>query len=323
MCVRRAPVSGDVRRGFTVIELLVVAGIVVLLIGLLLPAVQGARESARRMQCVVNLRQIGTAMHAYHAVHNMFPPSWPLTGRTWSANATSGLAFLLPHLEQQALYASLNTDFVHIEQPDTPVLENHTARNTRVAVFLCPSDGEPNHLNSYRFNQGRFGTRRGRGSLHDGPFSLGVVPSQATVTDGLTQTAFVSERVGGSYIAGAADRVRDLKYTDQGAGLFYSDEQFIPVCLGYQPALWSHTEGRYWLFSGLSTTHYNHNGAPNDPRPSCSNGVVGGHPGGLRPPRSYHPGCVNVLFGDGHVEAVANSIQTRVWLSLGTHDSGD
>ena len=83
------------------------------------------------------------------------------------------------------------------ERPTTPNVVNRTARNTRLSVFLCPSDGEPHHLNSYRFNEGAHVATTWNG--FDGPFGVGMLPSEATITDGLAQTGFVSERVGGSF----------------------------------------------------------------------------------------------------------------------------
>ncbi len=309
----------SIRRGFTAIELMAVTGVVALLAALLIPAVQSAREAARRAQCVANLRQIGVAMNTYHASHNMFPPGYMARRPPPPVvDNYSEISFLLPQLEQQPLYSSINFAFNTVESAEWPTLENHTARNTRLAVLLCPSDGEPRHLNSYRFNRGRWG-----GILpgfFDGPFTFYVNPSEASVTDGMSQTAFVSERVGGS--SGASiGWPRDVKYLSY-AMVVGSDAPFIPVCLAEEPPLWATTSGRYWMFSGFYNANYNHNGTPNDRRPSCGPGLTNlGY--GLHPPRSYHPGAVNVLMGDGHAAAINNSINSRVWTALGTYNAGD
>lgn len=311
------------RRAFTLTEGLVVIAVIGLLSALLLPAVQAAREAARRTQCVGNLKQIGVAMHAYHAVHDMFPSSQLVHPRGFVANGMSELAFLLPYLEQQPLYAAINMDFAEMDSPDGPTLENRTARRTYLALFLCPSDGEPNHRNNYRFNRGRHGMMPGR--LFDGPFSAGVLPSQRNITDGLSRTALVSERISGTFLDHhSGDRVRDVKYTSALSGvLIVSDAQFIPLCLAGQPEFWEHTSGRYWMYAGFANTHYNHNGPPNDRRPSCGKGLVRDFDYGLHPPRSFHPGIAHVLFGDGHTEAVADSIEARVWTALGTDNAAD
>ncbi|MDX2036462.1 MAG: DUF1559 domain-containing protein [Isosphaeraceae bacterium] len=152
------------RRGFTLIEVLVVITIIAILVALLLPAVQASRESARRMACTSKLRQIGIALHAYVDVHKMFPPEMlkhQLTddGDLVNTNFYSSFVFLLPHLEQVALFNSINTGMGETLGADsslTPFIENRTARNTAVDVYLCPSDTDPTHLSNYRLNRGRY-----------------------------------------------------------------------------------------------------------------------------------------------------------------------
>jgi len=310
--------SKSLQRAFTLVECLVVIAIVGLLVALLLPAVQTAREAARRVQCVANLRQLGLALHQYEVNHRMFTPEMLPTQATWTRNFTSGLVFLLPYAEQSALYNSINMTFANSEGPDFPLVDNRTARNTRVTLFLCPSDSEPTHLNSYRFNQGRFGYRTDR--PFDGPFGLGFIPSSATITDGLSQTAFLSERISGSFASAGYEPARDIKYPEgKIPGRFVNDGDFIPSCIAWPDATWDVAAGRYWMFSGATNGDYNHDGPPNDRRPTCL-GFLGR---GLNPPRSHHPGGVNVLFGDGRVGFIANFTDPKVWTALGTSNSGD
>jgi len=120
--------------GFTIIELLVMITVISVLIALLLPAVQSVRESARRMQCLNNLHQIGLALHNYHSTHNCLPPGgleprpkWP-TGKQYAWSA-----FLLSHLEQTNLQNGVDFDYAF----DHPV--NADAAATPLAVFICPS----------------------------------------------------------------------------------------------------------------------------------------------------------------------------------------
>lgn len=302
-------------RGFTLIELLVVVFVLGVLMALLLPAIQQAREAARRARCLANLRQIGTAMHNYHAAFDMFPPSQLELGPGYGSSRISALTFLLPQLEQQALYSSINYDEYPYDSSSSPTIANRTARNTRLDVFLCPSDSDTEHANNYRLNRGKYDPRCGR--LWCGPFSLGWLPSQATVTDGLARTAFASERIGGTFFPDVDDPARDVRVPLQPMPRLVNDDEYIPYCLATENALWEHEIGRYWFYTGMFHTDYNHTGPPNDARPSCGNDR------GLQPPRSYHPNLVNVLFGDGHVESVTNSVDRNAWAALGTHNAGD
>src|SRR5262245_27818195 len=146
------------RSGFTLIELLVVIAIIAVLIALRLPAVQAAREAARRSQCVNNLKQIGLAMHNYHSTTNSFPQGAsknPKNGpgdsdliwSSWSAQA-----LMLPYLEQQALYSAANFSWGINPFGDPCYQINSTVSNTILNSFMCPSDpnvGRPNINNYY------------------------------------------------------------------------------------------------------------------------------------------------------------------------------
>jgi prepilin-type N-terminal cleavage/methylation domain-containing protein len=125
-----------VSRGFTLIELLVVIAVIAVLIALLLPAVQQAREAARRSQCKNNLKQLALALHNYHDVHNSLPPGWiedpAITGQEDGIWAWS--AFLLPMLEQTALHQQLNVGNAKVAQVYDA---NRTELQTGPGVFRC------------------------------------------------------------------------------------------------------------------------------------------------------------------------------------------
>jgi prepilin-type N-terminal cleavage/methylation domain-containing protein/prepilin-type processing-associated H-X9-DG protein len=139
--------KSETRRAFTLIELLVVISIIAVLIALLLPAVQSAREAARRAQCTNNLKQLGLGMHNYHSTHGTFPLGGTramaysasynygngLRWGTWSAHA-----LMLGYLEQMPLYNSANFSWAVIMAPGWNI--NTTVANSLVNTFLCPSD---------------------------------------------------------------------------------------------------------------------------------------------------------------------------------------
>lgn len=135
------------KRGFTLIELLVVIAIIAILIALLLPAVQQAREAARRSQCVNNLKQIGLALHNYHDTHGTLPPGWigvdPATRIPNAENGHSGFAWgamILPMLDQGPLYNRINFSRSCL---DTTGNNNQALLATPLAAFRCPSDSGP------------------------------------------------------------------------------------------------------------------------------------------------------------------------------------
>ena len=151
------------RRGFTLIELLVVIAIIAVLIALLLPAVQSAREAARRIQCTNNLKQLGLALHNYITATNAAPPGIVNTRyiynganqiSTWTA--WSAPALLLPYVEQLPLYnaANFNSNCCVVGSGNS---QNRTVYLTRIASFLCPSDGLAGQQNIMSY-QGSIGT---------------------------------------------------------------------------------------------------------------------------------------------------------------------
>ena len=127
-------------RGFTLIELLVVIAIIAILIALLLPAVQQAREAARRTQCRNNLKQIGLGMHNYHDTHKFLPPQNSNGGGDWRG---SSFVLMLPYEDQNNIYVQLNFNVSGVESQ--VLASGKTLNATRVPVYICPSEPVPNN----------------------------------------------------------------------------------------------------------------------------------------------------------------------------------
>lgn len=336
----RHPSAYHPRRGLTLIEVLVVIGIIAILIGLTLPAVQQAREAANRTRCANHLRQIGLALHGYHGDHGAFPPS--NTNKTRPQGSTYYGLFsvqtrILPYLEMRQLYNSINFEVgaCPLETADYPVPippaaeilpPNATASQTSIDVFLCPSDAGafPSTGCNYRANTGVGPAAHTTAEYPDG--GNGLLPDYGTVrmaqvTDGLAHTAAFSERVQGSGNDSSLSPERD--YFLLGANATTAD-MLIDACrAAARPGASGFTNGgRWWFWSGRGRTNYNHAQAPNGRVPDCLYGAMLGETG-MATARSRHPGGVNVLMGDGTVRFISESTQRDVWRGLGSRNGGE
>jgi prepilin-type processing-associated H-X9-DG protein/prepilin-type N-terminal cleavage/methylation domain-containing protein len=285
------------RGGLTAIELLVVIAIIGVLAALLLPAVQAAREAARRAHCAANLHQMGIALN------NHVNRGRGIPGR---------LSGFLREIEQTAL-ADLPRD------TSTATPAGQTARSTTIAVFLCPSDralAMQGGGNNYAGNGG-VGFNPS-GSLRNGAFGASV----RDFADGLSNTAAISEWVRGD---------GDLQVRDPKRSVFATPERLIDQsdlgrfgtqCHGLDPAhaqLERLGKGLDWTRSGFGSSMYNHVLGINDH--TCTNaGLV---EQGAWTAGSMHPGGANVLFADGHVIFVKDAISLETWRALGTRSGGE
>jgi prepilin-type N-terminal cleavage/methylation domain-containing protein/prepilin-type processing-associated H-X9-DG protein len=331
------------RAALTLVEVLVCMGIISILACLLLPAVQAAREAARRTRCTSNLRQIGVAMHAYLSTYSVLPmnkSSAPGPGGQGTYNGNySVYVRLLPYLDQRVLHDSINFEVgtmpleivgsksVGAKARDLSVY-NSTAYRTGIAVLLCPSDSgafEGTGCN-YRANTG-VGPLFSSNALHpdggNGLFpDLGWV-SAASVPDGLAHTAAFSERNRGPGEVANPILDRDIFVAKAGMRMGTADDS-IRHCRAsaYVGAMPFRDGGRWWFWSGRERTLYNHAQAPNGAIPDCL------LPAfittfGLLTPRSQHPGGVNVLMGDGSIRFVNENVSLAVWRGLGTRNGGE
>ena len=191
-------------RAFTLIELLVVIAIIGVLVALLLPAVQAAREAARRMQCVANLKQIGIALHGYHDGSNTFPAGGWIGIPTQPATVNMNMgwsAVILPYLEQRSLFDGLNLSFPYNDP------SNSTSGHTVLTIYLCPTEPRKTLWNRdtgdlFDFADGDYGGMygpRGLTSPSDsnspprGAMIFNQTVSIAQILDGTSQTTLVGE----------------------------------------------------------------------------------------------------------------------------------
>lgn len=312
------------RLGFTLVELLVVIAIIGVLIALLLPAVQAAREAARRSQCTNNLKQFGLALHNYHDTNRAFPPgnmgTLPFTGISLHAR-------LLPYMEESNIYPLI--DFTKAYNDPA----NDKARMSKVETFLCPSDATsvlPSTLgapNNYYANQGSgilFGLPGPSGDpnanmpLPNGVFFRDSKMRFADLLDGSSKTAAFSEKVSGDGSNGQASLKSD---TFQPGTFPGTPDEALTDCNAMNPTDLSKqgvsNVGAPWLWAYHSTTFYFHVNVPNGR--SCM------YPPGriMTTANSNHPGGVNLGMCDGSVRFVSDNIALANWRAMGTRAGGE
>jgi len=343
-----------VRDGFTLIELLVVVAIIAVLLSLLLPAVQAAREAGRRLQCTNNLKQLGLGMHNYESSNGVLPPEMVLTFNsaggvfwksTWGASSR-----ITPYLELGSLYNAIN----YTNKTSDP--SNATAVSTQLHVFICPSEVNQQAFTStnatgvtstygisnYGWCEGTWYSFGGFAGGGPNPSAIGSNASRrfASFTDGLSNT-----------LLGAEVKTYMPAYHDCGAvpppgptGVSaYPDIPTVlasvaaapssgcklatapPGMLGGGHTHWCNGNSFYDGFTTALT--------PNTQSPAGSPAIDsdmisededdGGPTYGAVTSRSYHTGGVNALLADGSVHWIKNTIPLQTWRALGTVAGGE
>ncbi len=292
-----------------------VIAIIGVLISLLLPAVQQAREAARRTQCRNNLKQLGLALQNYESTLGAFPPgrpSWPYV--------YSPQAHLLPYLEQTGLSGLINLQ-VTFYGADSPTWGNAAAAKTHVTPFLCPSDGELIPGSNYGATNymGNVGSGLiSNGSLKVGAGADGVFFEDSAVTfgevlDGSSQTVAFSETLlGDGQTAPSATPFRQVQM------LTGSAPPTTSACRGASQ-FWGE-RGVRWIQGSYGYALYNHFFPPNAKDVDCNN-TARSH--ALTAARSHHPGGVQVALCDGSARFVNESISLTTWRALATRSRGD
>jgi len=325
------------RSGITLLETMVVIGVMLLMAALLIPAVQSAREAAHDVRCLSRLRQLVSATSQYEVVHGMYPSTIKSVRGRFGDNLFSVHSALLPYLDEHALYDSLNFSRP-LRQPyassDVDWIEQSTAARSRVSSFLCPADGGmaafPSAVN-YRANCG-VGPSMSRSAefpdSNNGAFGWGRNRTKnSSIFDGLSRTAAFSERLMGTgrilntrdrrdIHAAPIDYWPELRSADRFAALCAGLDAKADAAGGYEYA------GKYWLFSGLTYTLYNHVLPPNSSVMDCQAFVIIPAQGSAAA-RSNHQGHVNVAFLDGSARAISNSVSLAIWRAIGTRDMAE
>jgi prepilin-type N-terminal cleavage/methylation domain-containing protein len=334
------------RSGFTLIELLVVIAIIAVLVSLLLPAVQAAREAARRTQCLSNLKQVGLAIHNFHDAQRKLPSG----GRPVASSTVRIGAFvsLLPHLEQSVLYDKYDTSFSWGHVTNLPV------SSVRLSVFECPSSPVKSQL-----DHNPDGATPGApwvGIVANGDYgcSLGVDPGLAALWNGQSPTPPVLIQGSLSTVSTATQKTNGM--LPKNSSITFAD---VKDGLSNTIAVWE-TAGRPYVYRrgiqlSQDLSNYRVNGG-GWVRPASdvlfagsnktgtsvpgfsinkTNGLdIGayaytatGYPApvgteGTSQPYSFHTGSVNIVLGDGSARPLSDSIDITVVAALVTRQDG-
>jgi len=338
--------------GFTLIELLVVIAIIAILVALLLPAVQQARESARRTQCKNNLKQLGIALHNYHDTHTVFPFATANPGGNYATEANmpvrtnfTGYLMLLPFIDQSALYSQFNfnaatglyqgsancgtTGTIPLAGTQTEINENIRLGATRIPAFLCPSDTSPATFTSKCVSASG---GSGYTTLSPRPltakasygFSAAMTVSQVTDGNGDGSTSTVAQwnaenrNMRAMFGINSNTRMRDLEDGSSNTVAIVESTLNNHEISNHNPLTWV---APGWTSFGINLQHVLV--GINEFRCCRYNSWTAANPGlfgvngqgGM--PGSSHVGGIQVVMGDGSVRFLSQNIglQTRRYLA--------
>ena len=313
------------RPAFTLVELLVVIAIIGILIALLLPAVQQAREAARRIQCQNNLKQLGLAMHNYHDTHRKFPPI------SSSSTGFSAQAQILPFIEQGNLHdlIDFSEPLMLGSGPSVTLNPVHAGIQDRpLEMFLCPSDsGDPLTYDgsdtwagtNYMLNVGSGdGLNYCEGCDPNGLFWRGSDTAFRDITDGTSHTILMAETLFGGRdqvsTTVLTDPQRQIKRVSGGPpGSKTAQDIHAASASGYTGARagsWIRTTGYHITINGFYS--------PNSENPDASHhGYI------VTSSRSNHPGGTQIVLADGSVSFVPETIDLATWRALFTRGGGE
>ena len=306
------------RRGFTLIELLVVIAIIAVLIALLLPAVQQAREAARRTQCKNNLKQLGLALHNYADSHGMFPAGHM---DTYTDNVSAGahhqfswLTALLPFIDRSTLYNQIdfNADPLLNAQVNPKF---YAVGGVDIPAFICPSD--PVGRNNSTFAPTNYLGSQGnlcdcRDQKCDGLFGHSSYTRLSSIIDGLSQTIACGETLKGDMNPAT---IKDNYIFTNAAGANAAD---VNTCSAVSPnasdraTIWFGGQPQFNIMTTIRS--------PNDSRFDC---IAPNYGCTNLAARSAHVGGAHLIFADGSVHFISENTDTRAYQALGSRAGGD
>lgn len=322
------------RTAFTLIELLVVIAIIGILVGLLLPAVQSAREASRRMQCQNNLKQLGLALHNHESAYKRFPagaihqkwdqqPTWTDGHWGWGVFAN-----LLPFIEQTSLHGDLKLDMPLLGAPPAfPVNPEHVDLvDKTIPMYLCPSDLGTVLDERYRpvnysacLGSGLAGVDSVAGSDRDadGVFYVNSPSRPADILDGLSNTLAMSETIlgpgGGN---GSTTTVRPAQPDDYWSVLVPWTTPTLSESACQSATSFGVARGKGWAATSHLSGFFNAYLSPNSNTPDCLMNYT--FSPGWMAARSRHTAGVNTLWCDGSVRMVTESVDQKLWRSMST-----
>jgi prepilin-type N-terminal cleavage/methylation domain-containing protein len=330
------------RRGFTIIELLVVIAIIGLLVAMLLPAVQAAREAGRRSQCSNNLKQFGLAIGMYHDTNKRLPPTALVVpqGGGLLVGYLGGFARILPFIEQSTVYYDMNPNTVYGD------LNNVYAVGRSITIFFCPSEPntEPATIagfgtiggNNYGFCEGDWYVWGGPNAtvVSRSAFGCDLARNWAEFRDGLSQTLLMSE------VKNYQPYVRDcgtLANINSPNNIPPPTANPLTVAPEYLANGCSFLLNAHSQWAEIAVHHIGFTTAwpPNKVTPGGPGGAypdvdldsmrerLGGPTYAAITSRSYHPGGVQSLLADGSVHFTREQVDGLVWRALGTVATGD
>jgi prepilin-type processing-associated H-X9-DG protein len=311
--------------------------IIGILVALLLPAVQVAREATRRLTCTNNLKQLGIALHNYHDVLKSTPPGRVRMSQDGQGRCFSAYAHLLPFLEASSLYSQI--DF-HQNPEDAA---NAAALNNTIPYFLCPSDFKrklqgDSAVHNYPLSTGTtypVSPRNPSATDITGIFYENSATRFAEITDGLSSTVCISETVkseGGPDTWDGVSRTNGFVLTRGNDNGFNGPELIDYASQGHGAGLkLQQTRGSRWLYGAPGHSMYNHLRGPNDRDIYCRGGIPHSNKTNYLwdrlshnvAARSRHPGGVQALFCDGHVAFVTDGVHLGVWQAYGSRDRAE